>query len=168
MGWEQVTRKYYCRVCSAPLTARRKLGFCYMFHLRWVLLLAALMAAVINPVITSPFVYPLPTWSPTIQTLCYTMLGFYLFVAVLGLATAVWHERRPSVWLWTALFFAFGWLYVALHFALHTVAFLKVVTGNIGSWTVTSRSADTGGGSPHTGGARPPAGGGQLREPLLG
>lgn len=129
-----------------------------------------MLAAVINPVITSPFVYPLPTWSPTIQTLCYTTLVFYLFVAVLGLATVVGHERRPAVWLWVALFFAFGWLYVGLHFALHTVAFLKVVTGNIGRWKVTSRAADSNGGSPHGASeqpARPVGGGSGLREPLL-
>jgi biofilm PGA synthesis N-glycosyltransferase PgaC len=50
MGWEQVTHKYYWRVFFSGLPLHRKLGFCYLFHLRWILLLAAVLAAVINPV----------------------------------------------------------------------------------------------------------------------
>ena len=67
MGWEQVTHKYYWGVFWSGLPWHRKLGFCYLFHLRWLLLLAAVLAAVINPVLTSPFVYPLFTWSMPIQ-----------------------------------------------------------------------------------------------------
>ena len=48
----QVTHKYYWSVFRASLSAWRKMGLCYLFHLRWLLLIAAVLAAVINPVIT--------------------------------------------------------------------------------------------------------------------
>ena len=157
-----------------------------------MLLFAALMAAVVNPIVTSPFVYPLPTWSYAIQAAqrqrrpfprdrspigtspflgpsshplapfwpcavqacVYTALALYVFVAGLALCLVVHHERAaPAKWLWVALFFVVGWLYVALHFALQTVAFVKVVTGRLGEWTVTQRSAEGGG----EGAAEPPA-----------
>ena len=70
MGWEQVTHKYYWRVFFSGLTFQRKIGFCYLFHLRWILLLAAVLAAVINPLLMSPFIYPLDTWS--LHCLLYT------------------------------------------------------------------------------------------------
>jgi hypothetical protein len=36
MGWEQVTHRYYWKALRASLPLHKKLGFCYMFHLRWV------------------------------------------------------------------------------------------------------------------------------------
>jgi len=45
---------------------------------------------------------------------------------------------------------------VLLHFALHTVAFLKVFTGNVGAWAVTRRTTDS---------VTPKS---SLRSPLLG
>uniref|UniRef100_A0A7S0PXD1 Glycosyltransferase 2-like domain-containing protein n=2 Tax=Coccolithus braarudii TaxID=221442 RepID=A0A7S0PXD1_9EUKA len=143
IGWEQVTRKYYWRVFGSSLGPPRKLGFCYMFHLRWYLLLAALMGAVINPVITSPFVYPLPTWSLAIQSCVYTAVSAYLFVAVLALCICVWHQpKRPSAWFSVCAFFLFSWLYVALHFSLQTIALMQVLSGRVGEWKVTQRSVD--------------------------
>ena len=65
-GLEQVAQVYW-GVFWSGLPWHRKLGFCYLFHLRWLLLLAAVLAAVINPVLTSAFVYPLFTWSMPIQ-----------------------------------------------------------------------------------------------------
>ena len=50
MGWEQVTHKYYWQVFMTELSSWRKVGFCYLFHLRWLLLFAAVLAAVVNPV----------------------------------------------------------------------------------------------------------------------
>ncbi len=143
IGWEQVTHKYYWRVFMASLTPMRKLGFCYLFHLRWVLLLAALMGAVINPIVTSPFIYPLPTWSLAIQATVYCTVTFYAFVAAISLAKIAWYEpHRPSSWVAVALFFVFGWVYVFAHFALQAVAFCKVLFGQSGTWVVTRRAAD--------------------------
>ena len=68
MGWEQVTTKYYWRVFWTSLSLHRKLGFCYLFHLRWLLLLAAVLAAVINPLLMSPLIYPLDTWSLPVRS----------------------------------------------------------------------------------------------------
>ena len=53
-----------------------------MFHLRWVLLLSAPMAAVINPVVTSPFVYALPLWSPAIQARLRTRASCFAWILV--------------------------------------------------------------------------------------
>ena len=143
VGWEQVTHKYYWRVLFSPLSIRQKLGFMYMFHLRWLLLLAALMGAVINPVITSPFVYPLPTWSTHIQWTVYITVGLYLFVASFGVCAVVRNEpRKPLNWLWVVLFFVCSWVYVTVHFTLQTIAFVKVMSGRAGNWVVTARSDD--------------------------
>jgi len=186
IGWEQVTHKYYWRVFFSPLTRLRKLGFCYMFHLRWLLLLAALLAAVINPIITSPFIYPLPTWSVSIQTCVYVTLVFYGFIAIYGFATALCPERihdqrlpprhrlltspndvvvphelarsRAGAALWVLLFFVFSGVYVIVHFTLQTVAFFKVFRGKVGEWTVTQRT-----GNPMPSGSRLA----QLADPLL-
>ena len=141
MGWEQVTTKYYWKVFWTGLPLYRKLGFCYLFHLRWLLLLAAVLAAVINPVLTSPLIYPLTTWSLPIQICVYVAVSLYAFVALLGLSHALKHEwRRPWAIVSLVVFFLFGWLYVILHFATHTVAFIKVFTGSTGKWEVTARS----------------------------
>jgi len=179
VGWEQVTHKYYRKVFASGLTIPRKVGFCYLFHLRWVLLFAALMGAVVNPIITSPFVYPLPTWSISIQCCVYTAVALYVFVAGLGLCFVLQHEpRNPLGWLWVVVFFVLGWLYVGLHFTLQTVAFVKVVSGNLGEWTVTERSSTgverqaSGVGAPGKPAVRGSSGGGSaalqsLQEPLL-
>ena len=112
-----------------------------MFHLRWLLLLAAVLAAVINPVITSPFVYPLFTWSVAVQACVYSAVASYAFVAIYAMCTAVAYDRhRPLSVLSVAVFFVIGWLYVVLHFTLHTFAFIKVFTGRVGGWQVTERS----------------------------
>ena len=142
MGWEQVTHKYYWRVFFSGLTFQRKIGFCYLFHLRWILLLAAVLAAVINPLLMSPFIYPLDTWSLQIQVCVMCAVLLYCFVAVIGLSQSIRHDGRdrPLAVLSLGLFFVFGWLYVILHFSTHTVAFLKVFTGTEGGWQVTTRS----------------------------
>ena len=141
MGWEQVTTKYYWRIFFSGLPAHRKLGFCYLFHLRWLLLLAAVLAAVINPVLTSPFVYPLTTWSMPIQVCVYVAIAGYAFVALLGIRHALVFDRHRH---WTALslavFFLMSWLYVILHFTTHSIAFVKVFLGKEGGWQVTTRS----------------------------
>ena len=106
-----------------------------------MLLFAALLAAVINPIITSPFIYPLPTWSRSIQRCVYVTLALYGFIAVYGLATALCPERlqlryvppaaqthphsRIGTALWVAIFFCCSGLYVIMHFTLQTVAFFK-------------------------------------------
>jgi hypothetical protein len=129
-----------------------------MFHMRWLLLLAALLAAIINPVITSPFVYPLPTWSYSIQICVYVTLALYGFIAAFGLVTALCPEgihlehvppaaatyphSRIGTALWVAIFFGCSGLYVVAHFTLQTVAFFKVFTNKVGEWTVTQRGAN--------------------------
>lgn len=141
MGWEQVTHKYYWRVFFANLPLHRKIGFCYLFHLRWILLLAAVLAAVINPLLMSPMVYPLDTWSLSVQVCVYAAVCLYCFVAALALGASLEHDRRrPLAFVSLALFFLFGWAYVVLHFSTHTVAFIKVFTGTEGKWQVTTRS----------------------------
>ncbi len=139
MGWEQVTHKYYWRVFVSELRLSRKLGFCYMFHLRWVLLFAAVTAVVINPVVMSPFIYPIHTWSLAVQVCVYAAIGLCAFVFLLALRASLKHERSALSCLFVFLFMAGGWLYVAGHFALQTVAFVKVFTGKEGGWEVTSR-----------------------------
>lgn len=175
IGWEQVTHKYYWSIFWSPLSLVRKLGFCYMFHLRWLLLLAAVMVAVVNPILTSPFVYPLPTWSVAIQICVYTAACLYATVAILGITTAIWTRDKASTVLWVIVFFAFGWLYVILHFSLQLFAFIKVFTGQVGDWQVTIR-ADEGtpsvGPSPNRSSTnlhKVSSGGGlsALRQPLL-
>ena len=154
----QVTHKYYWRVFFSGLPRLRKLGFCYMFHMRWVLLFAALLAAVINPIITSPFIYPLPTWSSSIQRCVYVTLGLYSFIALFGLATALCPEplqlryappaahthphSRVGTAVWVAIFFCCSGLYVIMHFTLQTVAFFKVFRNKVGEWTVTQRATN--------------------------
>ena len=142
MGWEQVTHKYYWSVFWSALPLPRKLGFCYLFHLRWILLLAAVLAAVINPLLMSPFIYPLETWSLKVQLCVTTAVALYCFVAALGVTASLQHDgrQRPLAVVSLVLFFVFGWLYVILHFATHTVAFIKVFTGTEGGWEVTARS----------------------------
>jgi len=136
-----VTHKYYWRVFFSGLPLHRKLGFCYLFHLRWILLLAAVLAAVINPLLMSPLMYPLETWSLPIQICVSTAVCSYLFVAVLGLSASLQHDRqRPLAIVALGFFFLLGWLYVVLHFSTHTIAFIKVFTGNEGGWQVTTRS----------------------------
>jgi len=166
IGWEQVTHKYYWRVFFSKLPWTRKLGFCYMFHMRWVLLFAALLAAVINPIITSPFIYPLPTWSNAIQRCVYVTLGLYSFIAAFGLVTALCPDRahlrlnprdapnapavqtqthphsRVATAVWVTIFFCCSGLYVVMHFTLQTVAFFKVFRNKVGEWTVTQRAAN--------------------------
>jgi cellulose synthase/poly-beta-1,6-N-acetylglucosamine synthase-like glycosyltransferase len=144
MGWEQVTHKYYWRVFLSGLPWHRKAGFCYLFHLRWMLLLAAVLAAVVNPVITSPFFYPLSTWEEPIQGLCYTALSLYGLIAILGVGHAVHYDlrRRPLAVLAVVAFLCMGWVYVIVHFATHIVAFVKVFTGSEGGWKVTARSVE--------------------------
>ena len=83
MGWEQVTTKYYWKCFFTGLALHRKIGFCYLFHLRWLLLLAAVLAAVVNPVVTSPLLYPLESWSVPIQ------------VRVHGCESAWMRQRAP-------------------------------------------------------------------------
>lgn len=68
-------------------------------------------------------------------------MSLYVFVAALGLSLGLTHERhRPWTLVSLCVFFIFGWLYVILHFATHTVAFIKVFTGSTGKWEVTMRS----------------------------
>ena len=126
-------------------------------------MLAAVLAAVVNPVITSPFVYPLFTWSVAVQACVYSAVASYAFVAIYAMFTVVVYDRhRPLSVLGVAFFFVFGWLYVILHFTLHIFAFIKVFTGRVGGWQVTERSIK--GISPATGmGTTSP-----LAVPLLG
>ena len=142
MGWEQCTHKYYWKIFVSGLSWRRIVGFCYLFHLRWILLLAAVLAAVINPILFSPIVYPLYTWSLAVQICVYTAVVLYCFVAALAVTYSLHHDgrRRPTAVAAVAIFMVVGWLYVVLHFTLHTVAFLKVFMGREGGWQVTMRS----------------------------
>ena len=126
----------------SDLTLHRKLGFCYLFHLRWILLLAAVLAAVVNPLLMSPFVYPLSTWSLKVQICVYSAVSLYCFVALIGILKCIQHDRaRPLAILSLAAFFLLGWVYVVLHFTTHTIAFVKVFTGTEGEWQVTTRSS---------------------------
>jgi len=164
MGWEQVTHKYYWKVLVAALSFRRKSGFCYLFHLRWLLLFAAVLAAVINPVITSPLMYPLFSWSLEVQICVLTAVVLYAFVALLALHHANVYEeprRQPTAMVSIIVFFVVGWLYVVIHFTLQTIAFVKVFLGREGRWEVTTRL--TVGTSPAVQGTT-----GTLVEPLLG
>jgi cellulose synthase/poly-beta-1,6-N-acetylglucosamine synthase-like glycosyltransferase len=143
IGWEQCTAKYWFPAFFSPLSWRRKLGFTYMFHFRWALLVSAFMGACINPIIMSPFLYPLWTWSLEVRWCVYVTLLAYTFVALYSVCSCMWHERaRPYSWLGVALFFVFGWAYIAWHAVLQTVALFRVARGTIGEWTVTKRSAD--------------------------
>jgi hypothetical protein len=81
MGWEQVTHAYYWKVFVSGLSLRAKAGFCYLFHLRWLLIFAAALSAVINPDITSPYVYPLMSWTMEFQVCVMTAVVLYGFVA---------------------------------------------------------------------------------------
>ena len=142
MGWEQVTHAYYWKVFVSGLSLRAKAGFCYLFHLRWLLLFAAALAAVINPVITSPFVYPLMSWTMEFQVCVMTAVVLYGFVALLALHHSnVYEERRrqPMAMLSILIFFIVGWLYVIIHITLQTIAFVKVALGREGRWEVTAR-----------------------------
>jgi len=175
MGWEQVTHKYYWQVLGASLSCRRKTGFCYLFHLRWFLLFAAVLAAVINPVITSPYVYPLFSWSLEVQVCVLTAVVLYAFVGALALHHSNVYEeprKQPMAMLSIIFFFIVGWLYVVIHFTLQTIAFVKVFLGKEGGWEVTARL--TVGTSPAVGltAAKPSAASaavaaGTLTEPLL-
>ena len=83
-----------------------------------------------------------------------TAVVFYCFVALIGLCASVIHDaKRPSAIVSLVLFFVLGWLYVILHFATHTVAFIKVFTGTEGRWQVTARSIK--GTSPQSGFSSP-------------
>lgn len=142
MGWEQVTHAYYWKVFVSGLSLRAKAGFCYLFHLRWLLLFAAALAAVINPVITSPFVYPLMSWTMEFQVCVMTAVVLYGFVALLALHHSnVYEERRrqPMAMFSILIFFIIGWLYVIIHITLQTIAFVKVALGREGRWEVTAR-----------------------------
>ena len=90
----------------------------------------------LEQILTSPFVYPLPTWSVAIQICVYTAACLYATVAILGITTAIWTRDKASTVLWVIVFFAFGWLYVILHFSLQLYAFIKVFTGQVGEWQV--------------------------------
>ena len=82
----------------------------------------------------------------------YTAVSSYIFVAMLAIAAAVEHDRpRPKSIASVAVFMLVSWVYVVLHFATHTVAFIKVFTGTEGKWEVTTRSIK--GTSPAAGGA---------------
>lgn len=107
-----------------------------------MLLFAALLAAVVNPVVFSPFLYPLETWSPAIQGCVYTAIALYGFVGLLTLKAVLTHEpAKPLEWLWAFVFIVLGWLYVVTHFTLQAVAFIKVFIGKEGAWEVTERCA---------------------------
>jgi len=159
MGWEQVTHKYYWHVFrTKSLSARRVLGFLYLFHVRWPLLLAAVLAAVINPVVTSPFIYPLFTWSLPIVICVLAAVYLYIFVSMLGIHSAYTHEqgRRVVAAISVAIFFVFGWVYVVTHFTLQSIAFVKVFIFKEYKWEVTARLLQVdgdgdgdGGGEPH-------------------
>lgn len=159
IGWEQCTAKYWFPIFFSPLTWRRKLGFLYMFHFRWALLVSAFMGACINPIIMSPFLYPLWTWSFKVRWCVYVTLLAYTFVALYSVCSCMWHERaRPYSWLGVGLFFVFGWGYIAWHAVLQSIALARVARGTVGEWTVTRRTADM------TDGLRKRG----LGEPLLG
>lgn len=122
IGWEQCTAKYWLPLFRSPLPPLRKLGFIYMFHFRWALLVSAFLGAVVNPILMSPFAYPLWTWSTPVRYCTYITLLFYSFVAAYSVCSCVWHERyRPFSWVGVALFYALGWLYIGWH-ALHRCA----------------------------------------------
>jgi len=88
----------------------------------------------------------------------YATLLAYTFVALYSVCSCVWHERaRPFSWLGVALFFVFGWAYIAWHAMLQSVALVRVARGRVGEWTVTKRTADM------TDGLRKAG----LRQPLL-
>ena len=124
---------------SLPL--HRKIGFCYLFHLRWLLLLAAVLAAVVNPLLMSPFIYPLETWSLSVQICVSTAVVLYVFVAGIAISKAITYNlKRPLSLVALVVFFVLGWIYVVLHFLTHTIAFLRVFTGTEGAWEVTARS----------------------------
>ena len=96
-----------------------------------------------------------------LQLCVLTAVVLYAFVALLAICAGIAHDRhRPLSIAGVALFMVFGWLYVVLHFTLHTIAFIKVFTGRVGGWKVTERSIK---------GTSPPVvGTGTLAEPLLG
>ena len=158
------------KVFWSALPLHRKMGFCYLFHLRWILLLAAVLAAVINPLLMSPLVYPINTWSIKVQVCVYSAVFFYCFIALIGVIKSMQHDRaRPLAIVSLGAFFLLGWVYVVLHFILHTIAFIKVFTGTQGGWEVTTRSIK--GTSPVKGwnadGGRGRVGPPALSEPLL-
>ena len=83
---------------------------------------SAFLGAVVNPILMSPFAYPLWTWSTPVRYCTYITLLFYSFVAAYSVCSCVWHERyRPFSWVGVALFYALGWLYIGWH-ALHRCA----------------------------------------------
>jgi hypothetical protein len=73
-----VTHKYYWRVFFSALPRLRKLGFCYMFHMRWLLLFQplalalALALALTQPPDPNPNPNPDPNPDPDPLTLTLT------------------------------------------------------------------------------------------------
>ena len=71
----------------------------------------------------------------------YVAVSLYGFVALLGISLGIKYDwQRPWALASLCCFFMLGWLYVILHFATHTVAFIKVFLGAEGKWEVTARS----------------------------
>ena len=99
-------------------------------------------------VITSPFVYPLFTWSLQVQACVYTAVMLYIFVAALALNASSVHDvgppRQPMAMISIIIFFIFGWVYVVGHFTLQSIAFVKVFLGREGAWQVTARRTSSG------------------------
>ena len=141
LGWDQVTLQHAASISSAELSCAEKLGLYYILPMRWGLLFAATLNAIVAPVVAS-------YWNDRvggelggpIET-CYAF-SFTAFVTVCTVVVinAVIHEPWRQ-WPAVIIFQLSGVLYLSWQLLLVVVSLTKICTGADGGWIVTQRMA---------------------------
>jgi len=147
MGWDQVTLRHTQRFLTAHLPLRRKLGLYYIFVFRWLNLLLVAFVAIFNTAASfrdavERFLgMPLQTLHVPRCIHCVQLCsgGLYVVLVVVTLVRAVLHQpgwRLPCSVLGYFMVLPF---YIIFNSMLLTVSLMRLASGNLGSWVVTSR-----------------------------
>ena len=144
-GWDEVTLDHAGRIWRAPLSLAKRLGMYYMLPLRWLALASVILsqAALLAGLHGKRILVPLAKPMIRAGALCSLVAGL----------NAVAFEQ-PSTWVFIGLFLVLSPVYAAFNLALVVSSLVRIATGTVDGWAVTTRAGASPPASPQ---ALPPA-----------